>query len=547
MFSLGLDIGCSSLKLSLLDDQALLVNHVYQPHQGRIRTALIEALAGLADKYGRDRIAWGAVTGSGAKMLSQEPGIHYLNEIQAVVEGCLAVGKEAGSLIEIGGQSAKYITDFRADDQSRIKISTNSSCSAGTGSYLEEQLSRLNLKLEDYPVYAARAQSIPRIAGRCSVFAKTDITHHQQQGVPVEDILLGLAYAVVRNYRSAVMKKLPRRKPIFFAGGVSKNQAVVKALLDILQLSEDELIVDDHSPVLGALGAAMFGLKNRLPLEVSSIEAVLKQERSVNPLIEVRPDLPRLASFGLINNQEKHRVESQALAQNGRPCYLGVDVGSTSTNLVLVSPDGRMAAYRYLRTLGRPVRQVLRGLKELRQEIGPRINIAGVGVTGSGRHLIADLLGADTIKDEITSQAKAAVALDKEIDTIFEIGGQDSKFISLTNGVVTDFQMNKVCAAGTGSFIEEQANKFNIPIEDFGEIALFSNHPINLGERCTVFIESNIAAHMTHGAKIEDIAAGLCYSIAKNYLNRVVGTKKDRLTNIVSRRAGLQPRRDQRL
>ena len=252
----------------------------------------------------------------------------------------------------------------------------------------------------------------------------------------------------------------------------------------------------------------------------------LEQDNALSPLVELKSDLPRLASFGPVDSQDKHRIESPGRTKDDESCYLGVDVGSTSTNLVLTGKAGRMVAYKYLRTVGRPARQVIMGLRELQQEIGPKINIAGVGVTGSGRYMIADLLGADTVKDEITAQAKAAVALDRRIDTIFEIGGQDSKYISLKDGAVIDFQMNKVCAAGTGSFIEEQANKFNIAVQDLGEIALFSNRPINLGERCTVFMETNIAAHLAQGTQIEDIAAGLCYSIAKNYLNRVVGTKR---------------------
>ena len=526
MYSLGLDIGCSSFKLSLLSDEKKWVSHIYRLHQGRVGNELPKALIELTRKFGRDRIAWGSVTGSGSKLLSGVEGLQDINEVRAAVEGTMSLDKEVGSIIEIGGQSAKYITEFSPGDQSRIKISINSSCSAGTGSYLEEQLSRLNLSFEDYAIYAARARSIPRIAGRCSVFAKTDITHHQQQGVPVEDILMGLAHAVVKNYRASVMKRLPRNKPILFAGGVSKNQTIVTVLRENLKLMEDELIVDEHSANLVAMGAAVAGLQNRFPLDLDSIVAHLEQCEVVKPMVGVRSELPRLASFGVVDNQDKHRTESPALLSQGAPCYLGVDVGSTSTNLVLTDAGGRIAAYRYLRTLGRPAIQVLQGLDELRTEIGPQINIAGVGVTGSGRYLIAELLGADAVKDEITAQAKAAVTLDDEIDTIFEIGGQDSKFISLTDGVVTDFQMNKVCAAGTGSFIEEQANKFNIPVQDLGEIALFGNHPTNLGERCTVFIETSIAAHLAQGARIEDIAAGLCYSIVKNYLNRVVGTKR---------------------
>ena len=526
MLSLGIDIGSSSITVSLINERAQIVSNLYRPHQGRTRQALLDILAELCDKHDQDRIIWGAVCGSGAKLLSDIDGLLAINEIQAAVEGALILGTGANSIIEMGGQSSKYITGFSQEDQSSIQISINSSCAAGTGSFLEEQLSRLGLKLDDYPTYAAKARSIPRIAGRCSVFAKTDITHHQQQGVSVEDILMGLAFAVVKNYRGSVMKKLPRKKPILFAGGVSQNQAIAAAFRDVLLLEEDELIVPDCSANLGALGAAAMGLKKSTPLNLVFVKDHLKRLQGELLQEKAVTTLPSLAFFSKVENQDKHEIKSQCKVGNGEPCFLGIDVGSTSTNLVLTDVHDQIVIFKYLRTMGRPAAQVVKGLAWLKEQMGLEANIAGVGVTGSGRYMIAEMVGADAIKDEITAQARAAMSMDSGIDTIFGIGGQDSKFISLNDGVVTDFQMNKVCAAGTGSFLEEQAKKFAIPVQYLGEIALSSQRPINLGERCTVFMETNIAAHLAQGAKTEDIAAGLCYSIAKNYLNRVVGTKK---------------------
>lgn len=431
-----------------------------------------------------------------------------------------------GAIVEIGGQSAKYITNFSQNDKADIKISMNSSCSAGTGSFLEEQLSRLNLALEDYSLYAERARSIPRIAGRCAVFAKTDITHHQQQGVPVEDILLGLAHAVVRNYRAAVMKTLPRKMPMLFAGGVAQNWTIVKVLAELLRLKEGDLIVPDCAHGIGALGAARLAMRDNLRIAPLLLSEALGGLPEVQEPSASDAAFPRLAPFGKNDSEGKHRLAGPGTAASDPPYYLGIDVGSTSTNLALCDRENKIIAFRYLQTLGKPAESIARGLRELRQEIGENLKIAGVGVTGSGRYMIAELVGADVVKDEITAQAKAATTRDRDIDTVFEIGGQDSKFIRLTGGVVTDFQMNKVCAAGTGSFLEEQAKKFNLAVADLGEIALYSNHPINLGERCTVFMETSVAAQLAQGARIEDIVSGLCYSIAKNYLHRVVGQKK---------------------
>lgn len=524
-YSLGIDIGYSSVKLSLIncDDEIEFVE--YAMHKGKVKEILKKSLQNLLEKYDLTNIEFGGVTGSGYKILSEIENINNINEVAAIVEGSSHINKDVRSIIEIGGQSAKYVTQFNENDKSRIKISMNSNCSAGTGSFLEEQVSRLNLKLEDYSVYASRAKSIPRIAGRCSVFAKTDITHHQQEGVSVEDILLGLAYAVIKNYKVSVMKKLTIEKPILFVGGVAHNKGIIAALNDVLNLSEGELVIPDHFCNVGALGAAIIAKRDEIKIDLEQLLISLEQ---VNDFYEDNGEveLPLLKSFGNGDGLNKHVCKVRGDHYGILECYLGVDVGSTSTNLVLADEDNCIISYKYLRTLGNPVLAIRKGLYELKQEFGDDIKIIGVGTTGSGRYMIGRLIGADVIKDEITAQAKAAVVIDDSVDTIFEIGGQDSKYISLENGVVRDFQMNKICAAGTGSFIEEQVKKFNIPIDEFGNIAINSAHPINLGQRCTVFIETSIAANLSRGAKIDDIASGLCYSIVKNYLNRVVGQKK---------------------
>jgi len=203
--------------------------------------------------------------------------------------------------------------------------------------------------------------------------------------------------------------------------------------------------------------------------------------------------------------------------------YLGVDIGSISTNLALIDESCKLIAKRYLMTAGRPIEAVRQGLEEIYLEIGNRIEIAGVGTTGSGRYMIADYIGADIVKNEITAQATAAAFIDQEVDTIFEIGGQDSKFISLKNGVIVDFEMNKACAAGTGSFLEEQAEKLGISIKgEFQESAFESCNPCRLGERCTVFMENSLMSNLQSGTDKKDLLAGLAYSIVQNYINRVV-------------------------
>lgn len=525
MISIGIDIGCSSVKLSLVDGDCIIFEE-FRMHRGRIRESL-EFVLNEASKYcDLSDIRFGAVTGSLDSLLSGSSGVVKVKEVPALIEGCRYFNKDTASIIEIGGQNAKFISNLNCGDDSRIKVSMNSNCSSGTGSFIEEQLSRLNLNLEDYSELALKARSKPRIAGRCSVFAKTDITHHLQEGTPVEDILAGLAYAMSKSYRGAVVRRTEIPLPVVFAGGVALNEAMSSALKDELGIAERDFIVPENAPNSIAAGAALIALKNHHEISFSLLLEEISEMDEVAAFNSDSRQFPVLKGLGVDDQAGKHDSAVVSVKDGNEGGYLGIDIGSTSVNIVLINPDGELLNYQYLKSFGRPLEAVRTGFDMMIAEYGGRPVIAGAGITGSGRYMVGRILGVDVIKDEITSQAKAAVELVGDVDTIFEIGGQDSKYISLKNGVVADFQMNKICAAGTGSFVEEQALKFNIPIEDFGSLAIESERPADLGERCTVFIESNISAKLASGTPLEDIASGLCFSIVNNYLNRVVGGKK---------------------
>ena len=526
MYSIGIDIGYSSVKVLLTNEEDEIKFSRYALHKGQVKNTLKDIIEELMKSFHPQDIKFGAVTGGGTRFLSEGGAAKAVNDVTAVIEGALSENDAIGSIIDIGGESARYITGLDGSDKSRIEILMNSNCSSGTGAFLEEQMSRLNLRLTDYSELVKKAKTIPRIAGRCSVFAKTDITHHQQEGVPAPDILLGLAYAFARNYKGTVMKKSAVKRPVLFSGGVAHNEGIITALKDVLSLGDGDLIFPGRLGCVGVFGAAVIARKEQLPVDMDDILSAIEHAEEKRVSSEDEIILPELSAYGTGDSAGKHVCNGISDKSGVTDCYLGMDIGSTSTNLVLINKDGEIVSYKYLRTLGNPVDAVLKGFRELKDEFEKSINIIGAGTTGSGRYMIGKMIGADVIKDEITAQAKAAVQISGDVDTIFEIGGQDSKFISLENGAVVDFQMNKICAAGTGSFIEEQAKKFSIPIEDFGGLALTSKHPLSLGERCTVFIESSIAANLAQGAALNDIASGLCYSIVKNYLTRVVGQKK---------------------
>ncbi len=512
----GIDLGSVSVKTVTLGADGEIISSRYKRHYGQALAAALEFLDELPD--GAPLV----VTGSAGKLLASILDVTHVNEVVALSAAAGRYYPEARTVIEMGGEDSKLLVM----ESGRLKdFSMNSACAAGTGSFLDQQAERLNIKIEnEFGELALKSQNPPRIAGRCSVFAKSDMIHLQQLATPDYDIVAGLCFAVARNFKSAIGRGKKMLPPMMFAGGVAANAGMVRAFREVMETG-DGLIVPEHFSVLTAAGAALYaGARGDM--------------RAFHGADRVRAHLKvaRYSGGGLapLMADEKFLMRSSPLSEVGRiegggkiDAYLGVDIGSISTNVVVIDGEKRVLSKRYLMTAGRPIEAVRRGLREVGAEIGGRITVKGAGTTGSGRYMIADFIGADVVKNEITAQATAAADTDPSVDTIFEIGGQDSKFISLRDGVVVDFEMNKVCAAGTGSFLEEQAERLDINIKgQFGEMSLSSRCPISLGERCTVFMESAVVSHQQKGAPKEDLVAGLGYSIVYNYLNRVVGDKK---------------------
>ncbi|HUT62864.1 MAG TPA: acyl-CoA dehydratase activase, partial [Anaerolineae bacterium] len=404
--------------------------------------------------------------------------------------------------------------------------STNGDCAAGTGSFMDQQSSRLKFRIEDIGDIVESASKAAQIAGRCSVFAKSDMIHAQQRGYQPDEVLKGLCNAVTRNFKSAICRSKKIVPPVIFIGGVSLNTGILRALMNVFDLNENDIYVPETMCWLGALGCALRALKS---------DSIMRIESKINDNIELTEKFSSSERLSLENVRLLRENVSPYIfpaSYDRIPVYLGVDIGSVSTNLAVIDSDGKVIKEIYTETKARPIEVVGNGLKEIEHEIGNRIDIKGVGTTGSGRELIGILIGADTINDEITAHKTGALhisrtMLGKEVDTIFEIGGQDSKFISIEDGIVVDFTMNDACAAGTGSFLEEQAEELDVKIvNEFSKRAFLSAHPIRMGERCTVFMGRDVNSYMQRGAAKEDIIAGLAYSVVHNYLNRVVRDRK---------------------
>jgi predicted CoA-substrate-specific enzyme activase len=524
---LGIDMGSVSLDVVVLNDDQELETFVYRRTQGEPLPLLLEVLCDLRKEF--QHFSGVVTTGSGRETIAEILGVVPVNEILTQARATSHFYPHARTIIEIGGQDSKLIFLEQDERTGNILITDhtlNDVCAAGTGSFLDQQAHRLGIDIEEtFGRLAMQSKNPAPIAGRCSVFAKSDMIHLQQEGIPKSDVVAGLCYALARNFISNLGKGKPFMRPIVFQGGVAANPGVVRAFEDLLGLVPGELIIPEHFLIMGAFGAALEAREKAYVIDtdhlISKLESRLKSEAQNHKLSHLSILCPRFDPPETIDRFYETGLNSK------KDGYLGIDVGAVSTNVVLVDEAGEVLAKSYTFTEGDPIDTIRAALAEMGEQIGDRISVRGVGVTGSGRYFIGDFVGADVVLNEITAQAKAALVHDPFIDTIIEIGGQDSKYIRCRDGQVIDFEMNKVCAAGTGSFLQEQAARLKVSIEhDFSKFAFASRAPADLGARCTVFMESDLIHHQQVGYRRSDLAAGLSYAIAHNYLEKVVGSKK---------------------
>ncbi|HYW47173.1 MAG TPA: acyl-CoA dehydratase activase [Bryobacteraceae bacterium] len=550
--NIGLDIGAISLKLAALgkpgdqpileslqaahpefhlaslDDRPLLLSD-YRRISGSPIQSTYDLLQEFYEIVPADRVEGIRVTGSGSRTIAKVLGLFFENEFKAIARMIGVFYPRARTVFEIGGESSKYI---RLEGGSILDYDRSGECAAGTGSFLDQQALRMQYSVEQVGEVVCTAACAARIAGRCSVFAKSDMIHAQQKGYSPAEILRGLCDAVARNFKSSIVRGRPVQAPVALIGAVSQNAGVTGALREAFSLSPADLFVPAEYAWCGAIGTAILEAEEKRKRSIFEIHR-LRQHDSEE---QVQDTIP-LATDNVVQLRDRVGVYVPPPRGEGRalpdiPAYLGLDIGSVSTNVAVIDEFGAVIHDVYLRTSGRPIEAVQQGLAEVQRIWGERLDIRGAGTTGSGRELIAEFAGADVVNDEITAHKTGAIHISstlggEPVDTIFEIGGQDSKFISIERGVVVDFAMNEACAAGTGSFLEEQADKLGISIKgEFASLALAAPHPTRLGERCTVFMERDVTGWLHKGETVPNLVAGLAYSIALNYLNRVVRGRK---------------------
>ncbi len=558
---IGIDVGTVSVKIALISDKESIgvldkaanrTDLFYLPdsinRQGRARNinllvtqyrrlkgsplkSTLDLLKDILTVISRNEIKGMRVCGSGGGLVGQKLGINYENEFRAIARGVGEFYPQISTVFEMGGQNSKFIAldqDKESGAMGIVDYEKSGDCAAGTGSFLDQQAIRLKYQIDEIGSVVSEAERSAKIAGRCSVFAKSDMIHAQQKGYTPPEVLRGLCEAVARNFKSSITKGKRIKKPVLFIGGVAVNSGVVSAMREIFKLTPDELVVPEYHAWIAAIGTALAEQKATQHSGFAGLSRLADYSQQ-NATSFPSSEPLSMDNVVLLRDRVKPRILQ---GEKGVPAYLGIDIGSVSTNLVVIDEKGGMIKEIYTRTDGRPIEVVDFCLKEIEREVGYHIEIKGVGSTGSGRELVGELVGADAIHDEITAHKTGAeflarTMLDAKPDTIFEIGGQDSKFISLENGVVVDFAMNEACAAGTGSFLEERAEELGISIKgEFADLALQSKAPIKLGERCTVFMQQDVAMYQQRGGRVPDLTAGLAYSIVYNYLNRVVRGRK---------------------
>ncbi|MFP4474110.1 MAG: acyl-CoA dehydratase activase [Desulfatibacillaceae bacterium] len=526
MYILGIDAGSVAVSACLVDQNGDAVKWDYALHHGAVRETLEKLLAGFDPA---DVAAVAATTSTPSFVRAHRRVDGYV----AACEAAKHFNGDPGTVLVVGGEH--FFAATMDPEGGPPRFAGNTSCAAGTGGFLDQQAERLGLA--DAGELAARAlentEEAPRIATRCAVFAKTDLAHAQQQGASLSAVADGLCRGLAKNIADTLFGGEKPREPLILAGGVSRNAAVASHLADILGLP----VESTGGVPYGAAGAALVLLaegasRGSAPGSWDSILETTEAVRSYHhePLDLACGEYPDFADH-------EHYLHDPAEAWAGGPVevdayadppasggmYLGVDVGSTSTKVMVTDADGAPVAGFYTRTAGRPLaaaRHLLAAVRFHFMERGVDPVIMGVGTTGAGRKFVGSVLGADLVVDEITAHARAAVEHVPGVDTILEIGGQDAKFTTLAGGSVTFSAMNSVCAAGTGSFVEEQARRLAVPLEKMSDLAEGHRAPL-ASDRCTVFMERDINHHLREGYATGELLCSTLHSVCENYLAKV--------------------------
>ena len=518
-YTLGIDIGSTTVKIAILDENQTLLFADYQRHFANIQETLADLLQKAHDKLGECTLH-PVITGSGGLTLANHLEIPFVQEVIAVSSSLQTMAPQTDVAFELGGEDAKIIYFEGGNIEQRM----NGICAGGTGSFIDQMASLLQTDAPGLNEYAKNYKALYPIAARCGVFAKTDIQPLINEGATKEDLSASIFQAVVNQTISGLACGKPIRGHVAFLGGPLHFLSELKAaFIRTLKLDEEHTIVPENSHLFAAIGSALNAkkevavsltdLKDRLR---HSIKLDFEVER-MEPLFSSEEDYQEFTE-----RQSSYRVTTGDLSTYSGNCYLGIDAGSTTTKTALVGEDGSLLYSFYSSNNGSPLNTAIRSIQEIYSQLPEDAHIAYACSTGYGEALIKAALLLDEGEVETVSHYYAAAFFDPEVDCILDIGGQDMKCIKIKNHTVDSVQLNEACSSGCGSFIETFAKSLNYSVQDFAKAALFAQHPIDLGTRCTVFMNSKVKQAQKEGAEVSDISAGLAYSVIKNALYKVI-------------------------
>ena len=515
---LGIDIGSTTVKVSIIEDGGKLLFADYKRHFANIQETLADLLREGEEKLGALTVE-PVITGSGGLTLSKHLGIPFVQEVVAVATSLKDYAPQTDVAIELGGEDAKIIYFTGGIDQRM-----NGICAGGTGSFIDQMASLLQTDASGLNEYAKNYKAIYPIAARCGVFAKTDIQPLINEGATKEDLSASIFQAVVNQTISGLACGKPIRGNVAFLGGPLHFLPELRAaFIRTLNLGPDQVIAPDHSHLFAAIGAAM----NSDPKTTASLHDLIERlSHGIKMDFEVKRMEPLFTDEAdyedFKTRHASHDVKKGDLATYEGNCYLGIDAGSTTTKVALVGEDGSLLYRFYSNNNGSPLATAIRAMQEIHDQLPEKAQIAYSCSTGYGEALLKSALMLDEGEVETISHYYAAAAFEPDVDCILDIGGQDMKCIKIKDGTVDSVQLNEACSSGCGSFIETFAKSLNYSVQDFAREALFAKNPTDLGTRCTVFMNSNVKQAQKEGASVADISAGLAYSVIKNALFKVI-------------------------
>ena len=515
---IGIDIGSTTVKVVVLDEQNKLLFRSYERHYSKTRERACETLKSISGQLSGQRVKL-VITGSAGLGVAKAAGLDFVQEVYATAAAVNTYIPDTDAVIELGGEDAKIIF-FGGALEERM----NGSCAGGTGAFIDQMATLMNVTVNELDELSLRHEKIYPIASRCGVFAKSDIQPILNQGGRKEDVAASIFQAVVDQTVAGLTQGRELKGKIVFLGGpLHFLMGLRQRFVETLKLDADHAVFPEDGDCFAAMGAALCSSDYG---ERSFDEVLDRLEKSVDSvgLVDTMPPLfdsqEEYDAF-LARHNAMHPPEVDIHTYTGA-AWLGIDAGSTTTKIALITADGGLLYTYYHSNLGNPVAIVLEQLREIYKLCGNRITIKGAAVTGYGEDLIKNAFSCDAGLVETVAHYSAARHFNPDVDFIIDIGGQDMKCFKIRNGAVDSIMLNEACSSGCGSFIETFAKALGYTIADFAKLGLLARHPVNLGSRCTVFMNSSVKQAQKDGTSVEDISAGLSISIVKNAIYKVI-------------------------